>query len=244
MSYTPPKIPLGLKSPNPKLKDVLDAVKTDILQNMNCVAIATITAVTVHVGSGTQEIVTVNATVNYNKTYFVRQPNGTYQAQTADYPQIVDAPLIGLTGGFTSLTMPVQPGDQCLILFNDRDLNNWFAGATSGPVATARLHSFSDAIALVGFQQSETYSSSHALLTNGIAEVGVAQTNAFPAVQKVRVANDTTTLYNVLSQLITAIEAITVTTSVPSTPGSFTSGTPNNNSALEAARTAIEGLLE
>jgi hypothetical protein len=37
-----------------------------------------------------------------------------------------------------------------MILFNDRDIDNWFNGSTASGVNTARMHSFSDGIVLIG----------------------------------------------------------------------------------------------
>lgn len=239
----PPQIQPKLATPNPGLKDLLDAHKIDILQSFNCHAIATINSITQNETNG---LLLVNASLNYSKTYFNRLPNGTYQAQLVNYTQLLDCPLIVLGGGATSISFPVKAGDQCLILFNDRDMSNWQqqANGFAGPVATPRLHSFTDAIALVGFIKVSNYDPDHALLSNGNAEVGVPATTSGAAAAKVRIANQSTTLYTLLSNLITAIEAITVTTVVPSTPGTYTSGTPNNSSSLDAARTALQGLLE
>lgn len=220
-----PTIPLKIAAPNPGLTDVLNAHKIDIMQQLNCHAIATITAVSI---IPSNNIVTVDATVNYNRTYFNRQPDGTYQAQTVNYPQLVDCPLMTMSGGGTYLSMPVKPGDQCMILFNDRDMSAWQTQAKgfTGPVPTARLHAFTDAVAVVGFPQiTGTYSPDHALLTNGNAEVGVPQTGGL-----VRIANENTTLGTVLS---TFFNSVSVATSIMEI-----------NTAAALANISLIGLLE
>lgn len=229
-----PSIQNNIPGPNPELKDVLQAIKTDILLSTNCHAVGTIRGVRI-----TNGLVVGDATVDYERTYFDRQPDGSYQPVLKPYPQLIDCPVVILGGSASSLKTPIAQGDRCLILFNDRDLSRWFAGARSGPVASTRLHSFSDAVLVVGFQPLTGLDPNRMVITNGTASCGVNQ-----ATSKVVVSKNSDTLYSLLANLITAIEGITVTTSVPSTPGAFTSGTPNNSSALEAAKAALGNLLE
>lgn len=218
---------------NPGLKDLLDVMKTNTLINTNCHAVATVQSFSQGVVNGIPNgLYTVNATINYSRTYWVKQADGTYLPQQQSYPTLVDCPVIVLGGGSTFLSFPIKEGDQCLILFNDRDLNNWFAGARSGPVATARLHAFADAIALVGFNPVNNFDSGHALLSNGNAEVGVP---ADPGTGLVRIANSSTTLYTLLSDLITAINAITILGGAVS---------PASQAALNIVKSDISGLLE
>lgn len=71
------------------------------------------------------------------------------------YPLLIDCPCIILSGGEGALTMPISAGDSCLVLFNDRDIDNWYAGGQTMPPRTGRLHDFSDAIALVGLRNKK-----------------------------------------------------------------------------------------
>ena len=72
-----------------------------------------------------------------------------------EYPLLLDCPCIILAGGQGSLTFPIQAGDSCLVLFNDRDMDNWYSGGQTMPPRTDRLHDFSDAIALVGLRNKQ-----------------------------------------------------------------------------------------
>jgi hypothetical protein len=129
----------------PELKDLLALHKKDIFLSMNCHAIATIQSF-----DPTKQ--TASATVNYKKTYFKPDTAGVYRPVLVDYPQLIDCPVIFLGGGGSVLTFPVAAGDECLVMFNDRDMDKWFQGASSSAVATPRLHSFSDAIIMVGLR--------------------------------------------------------------------------------------------
>lgn len=235
-----PVVPPFLPIAEPSLKDLLDAHKKDILLSTNCHAIATVFSFTPQdSGNGLAKI---TATMNYKKSFTVQQPNGGFVTQVQNYPALVDCPAIVLGGGPVSLQMPIASGDQCLILFNDRDLTTWWAspeGAASA-LPSSRLHSFSDAIALVGFKQWHIDDTIRALLTNGNAALGINPSN-----NKITIKNtDEGTLNTLLQNLINAVKAITVTTSVPSTPGNYTSGTPNNSGDLTAAANALAALLE
>ena len=53
----------------------------------------------------------------------------------------------------------VNPGDACLVVFADCDIDNWFNGDDSADPASGRLHSLSDAFAFVGFRRSRPVSS-------------------------------------------------------------------------------------
>lgn len=174
----------------PTLSDVLDLFRKNLLIDLYCHHIGTIQSFDpVHqVGS---------ATVNYPKTKFVLDDStGLYAPQLISYPPISKAPVICLGGGNTSLTFPIAKGDECAILFNDRNLDNWFAGQTGGQIATARLHSFADSIILVGIRSSASYlkiyDTVRAVLQNGTTMVGVG-----PAL--IKIANAGTSLQQVLA---------------------------------------------
>lgn len=235
---TPPSIPLNVNAASPKLSDLMSAVMSNVMQQMNCHAIATVQSFS----QNDNGLFTVTATMNYSKTYWEQDASGVYSPILVSYPTLVDCPAIILGGGKTALTFPVSQGDQCLILFNDRDLNNWFQGARSGPVATPRMHSFSDGIALIGFQEVSAYDSTHALLTNGDAELGIGASGGL-----VRIANQTVTLGTVLIQLVTVLETLTSAMSA-ATPTNVTAtvGVPSAaaSAALTPLITDLSSLLE
>ena len=193
----PSTIPQILSVPNPGLKDLLDALKQDIMRDLNCHGIATVQSFS----QADNGKFVIQATMNYQKTYWQPQPSGSYIPQLVSYPILVDCPAIVLGGGSTALTFPIQAGDQCLIMFNDRDIQNWFAGAQSGPVATPRCHSFADAIAFVGFQTVESYDSTHAIITNAAgAKVGVQASGDLCLI-----SNNSGSLRDVLLELVSVL---------------------------------------
>lgn len=132
------------RQPEYNLRDLLDLVKKELMLSLNCHGIATI----ISFDAATQ---TVKAQLTYKQAYEQRDPrSGKYSTVLMNYPLLIDCPAIVLGGGGGSLTFPIAAGDDCIIFFNDRDIDNWFSGAPNGDLASSRLHSFADGIALVG----------------------------------------------------------------------------------------------
>lgn len=120
---------------DPQIADVLSLMKRETMLEINCVHVGKIKSYTSATNTAT---VTINVIRNLK--------NGT----TLEYPELEDCPVFMLYGGTASITMPIQAGDDCLILFNDRCLDDW---ALSGDVVAPtdkRIHSLSDGIVLVG----------------------------------------------------------------------------------------------
>jgi hypothetical protein len=232
-----PEIKQNLVPSDVQLQDLLDIAKKDIMMSLVCHHIGT-------VKSFDPVKQTATAVINYKKTYFQRDPQTRlYQKVYVDYPILLDCPCVVLGGGNGALTMPITEGDECLILFNDRDIDNWFSSGQVGPVATARLHSLSDALILVGVRSSanviEDYDTERAVLRWGATMVGVGET-------QVKIANATTTLNTLLQDLITAINDLVTQTAALTvtgvTPGGGASGVPANAAAITAIGTQLTTL--
>ncbi len=113
---------------------------------LNCHAVATVQSF-----DATDQ--TAMVSIAYQKTYFVYNPiTQSYDPKLVPYAVIGAAPVHVNGGGGCSLTFPITKGDECLLAFNDRDIDNWFSGTPGGAVATPRLHSFADAMAFIGFR--------------------------------------------------------------------------------------------
>lgn len=213
------------------LEDVLELERRYIMLSLNCHAIGTITEV---------DLVNhkVSATVNYTRTVYTNDANGIPQVSFPNYAMLVDMPFIILGGGKFSMTFPIAPNDQCMILFNDRDIDNWISSgqvAQSGsPPATNRLHSFSDGIALVGFSKP-TLDPTRAKFGTDDTYVAVSET-------KIKLANAITTLNTQLQNLITHLKALSIDVSSVGPGGGTVSAA--SQATLTADATALGGLLE
>lgn len=228
---TDPVIKQNRKKVDPSMTDLLNLYKKEILLNLNCHHVATIQSF----DSSKQ---TVTATINYKKTYFEASATGEYVPVLKSYPILLDVPIVSLSGGAAGVTMPIQAGDECLILFNDRDIDNWFQTGQVKGNATSRLHSISDGFALIGVRSLNnvlaSYDANRAVLFNGTTKVAVGSS-------KVEIANQTTTLNTLLGSLIDAINAITTTNAIPGSPSAISA---TSQVALNAIKTQIAGLLE
>ncbi|HHI0811468.1 TPA: Gp138 family membrane-puncturing spike protein [Escherichia coli] len=69
-----------------------------------------------------------------------------------EMPILPDVPVVFPRGGGCTLTFPVKPGDECLLVFSDRCIDFWWqSGGVQEPV-DPRQHDLSDAFAIVGPQ--------------------------------------------------------------------------------------------
>lgn len=50
------------------------------------------------------------------------------------------------------LTYPIEQGEECILLFNDRELESWFTTGEVQPEAYPRMHDLTDCIAIVGLR--------------------------------------------------------------------------------------------
>lgn len=167
-----------------ELTDLILKVKQDISYNLNFVQIGTIQSYNPLTNSA-------SISINYKR----QLPTG----DVLDYPLLVDCPVFILSGGDSCITMPITIGDQCIILFNDRDIDNWHYSGTVDVPATARAHNISDAIAVVGIRNLKT-----------------AQPTSVTAVcidggtKRVAIKNGAASFKILIDGLIDAVSAITV----------------------------------
>lgn len=133
---------------DPSLRDVLEYLQKEINLDLNCHHIGT-------VQSFDPDNQIANVTINYKKTFLKFNDASGYDSTNVDYPLIVGAPVLCLGGGAGAVTFPIAKGDECLVIFNDRDLDNWFTANATSPTNTLRLHSFADAIILVGIRSQQ-----------------------------------------------------------------------------------------
>lgn len=95
----------------------------------------------------------------------VRRPDGS--AYSTALPLLVDVPVVFQGGGGYSVTFPVQPGDDCLVIFGERCIDAWWqSGGVQEPVEY-RMHDLSDGFAIVGVRSQPR------VVSGGVAMDGV-----------------------------------------------------------------------
>lgn len=198
----------------PNLRSLLDSERAITLANINCCKVGAVQSFDPESQSVTVLLVNQRVVFNTPMDSSLIPPSPTIYS----YPLLVDVPLFVLSGGSAFIGMPIVPGDPCLVLFNDSDLDPWWSnGAIGSPPNSSRTHSLADGFALVGVR---------------------AANDAIPSLPSdgtIRIGNASGTLGLVLIALLTALEAWVNTDST--TPNSTTLA------ALAAVKTAINAIL-
>jgi len=78
----------------------------------------------------------------------LRQPDGTSIDETLSL--CVDVPVHFPSGGGFTMTVPVQRGDECLLVFSSRCIDNWWDRGGVQPQRIERMHNPSDGFAILG----------------------------------------------------------------------------------------------
>jgi hypothetical protein len=127
---------------------------------------------------------------------FKRQlPNG----DIIDYPLLGDCPVFILGGGGASIDMPIGPGDECLVLFADRCIDDWHLSGKVKTPANPRAHNIADGFALVGVHNlTKAAPTSTCLRVNGRAK-------------KIAIKNNAASLKTLIDSLIDTIIGLTTT---------------------------------
>jgi Phage protein Gp138 N-terminal domain len=120
----------------------------------------------------TRQVVSVQPTL----TEIVRN-NGV--KQTLALPQLDDVPVVQLGGGGFSITFPIQPGDEALVVFGDMCMDSWWqSGGINNNQIERRRHDLADGFALVGLRSQprvlSNYSDSQCQLTSDDGSVFIA----------------------------------------------------------------------
>lgn len=125
----------------PTLADTLAVLKRDIFSTLHCVKVGEV-----------RSFDPARRTVEVQLLFKRLLPDGT----TVSRPLLVDVPVFTLQGGGGFLQFPIQAGDQCVVLFSDRNLDAWFETGSEAAPYDARCHDLSDGIALVGLNALTT----------------------------------------------------------------------------------------
>lgn len=87
-----------------------------------------------------------------------------------ELPQLIDVPIIIPRAGGYSLTLPVSPGDECLVIFADMCIDAWWSNGGIQNEIEKRRHDLSDGFAILGCwsqpRKISNYSTNSARLQN------------------------------------------------------------------------------
>lgn len=202
-----------LKNPAPpELADLIRNIKDDIFRSLNCVKIGSIQ-------SFNQEKKTAKINLLFKRAI---------NDKTISYPVLVDCPVFTLQGGGGSLQMPIAAGDTCLVLFADRNIDNWYSTGSEAAPGNQRCHDISDGIAIVGLNS----------LVSSLANYDDNVNLIIPATKKLVVSGGATAeilgsaALALLAEMQTFVNAYKIHTHLDPVSGS--TGVPNNAGSVTA----------
>ena len=128
-------------NPNSKksLTDVLNHWFDNFSGAVNCVKIGRITSVN-----------TSDQTVSVQILHKRINESSVTKRELRDYPLLQGVPFVVLGGGQSYVSFPISVGDNCLLFFNDYEIDRWWETGENLPANFERRHDISDAFALVG----------------------------------------------------------------------------------------------
>ena len=211
---TPPQLPI-----QPDERSLQLYLKDEIFAQLNCHQVGTIT---------TFYPTTQTADIQINMgTLF----NGSLQ----QYPLLQQVPILIPHGSTGRVTFPIAAGDQCLVFFNDKDIDTWYTSGQTGLAPnTNRMHNISDGFALVGVFSSQTVLSSYSSTDTQL--IGPGPITFSLGSGKAKLSNSTTDLLTTLTSLISTL------TSWHNTDG--TTPNPATVAALNNVQTSLNALLK
>jgi len=218
----------------PGLSDVLMNLKMDILGTLRVAMVGKINSF--DASKQTAQIKVMSK---------MQLSDGTYK----DYPLLIDCPVFTPQGGGGSLMFPIAAGDECLVIFADRRVDEWFKTGDAQVPADGRMHELSDGIAIVGLnslaRSISGFPTNKVLLTyqgstveldaSGIKLIGEGGAEIDLQSTLITIKNGTTTLLTLLNGLIDVLTALQVNGPIPLTAASI--------AALNAYKTTLAGLL-
>jgi hypothetical protein len=184
---------------NPTMASVLKDFKSNIFADLNCHAIGKIESFNILKQTASASIV--------HKRVSELDVEEFGEIEPMDYPKLVDCPVLIMGGGDGSIRFPVKNGDNCVILFNDRDIDGWYSGGGDNLLASNRKHSFSDGIIIVGLHSLKNpitnYSEDRTELVHDKTMISMKD--------RIRIKNDFANLFTILNLLM---DSITPTTGI------------------------------
>lgn len=188
---------------NASINDVLEQVKSNIFSTLNCHNIGRIIEYNAETNTATVETMILRKF--YNE---ILQPS-----------LIMDVPILTFGTKNARITMPNPVGCYVVLLFMDKNIDNFLETGEQHLSPTDRTHSISDCVALLTIDSSvdeqPLYDDNALTLSNkGIIEDVEHQTFIKVKPDTVSIANDRQNLSNLINLFLVACESITTSNNV------------------------------
>lgn len=172
-------------------------------------------------------------------------PNGKVVVVQAP---LLDVPVFTLQGGGVHAGFPIQPDDECLVVFADFNIDAWHQNGGQQTPPDQSQHDINDGFALVGLNPLAKPLASALGPTEGGLATAAAKLAIDAATDLIAVENADQNLRLVLGNLAAALAALNAAVAAMTT-GSIAAGTPQaaavaNAPAIAAVEAALPELLK
>lgn len=208
----------------PTLRHLFDLLKEEIFTELNCHAIGTIESF-----DETNQLARVS--IAYSKF------SETDTVTTKNFPLLLDIPVMVLGGGKSSVQFPIISGDSCVVLFNDRNIDNWLSGGKNAVLSSNRKHNIADGIAMVGIRSLQESLTGYSTTKTKI----VHDETVITLSDKVKINNATQNLYTILDGVLGILAAFSSTNCVVGAPVLLS---PAQIVQVNAFKTQLSQLME
>lgn len=110
------------------------------------------------------------------------------------------------------ITYPIKKGDECILLFSDREIESWFINGDINPESYPRMHDLTDAVALFGIRSIPNMIS---ILTNalhffyGSSDIQILENQINVNTASLNIVGNTTQTGNITATNLNATAAAT-----------------------------------
>lgn len=213
----------------PTVDSTLDRFKMEIFKELNCHKVGIVQSF-----DATKQTASIQL-VDFINLFTI---NGTL---SQPYSLLIHCPIIILKNKGGGLTVPIRQGDECLVFFNDTNLDNWQVNGGQQQQATQRSHNITDAIAIIGLH---SYVNSVVNYDNAATEIDFISTGGIRQSKvsldaKVGISNATQDLKTLIDSLLNTLKNLTTVNGEEQYPIDSTT-----LAELEAATLNFDALLK
>ena len=122
------------KNEKPTLENVIMSAIAEALANTHTILIAKVTKVN-------------QKTINCKPVI-----NRVVNNKSVELPEFIEVPILNFLGGTSSIQMPIEIGDYCILFVSERCFDYWYNGQDNVAPLENRMHDYSDSIAFVGLK--------------------------------------------------------------------------------------------
>lgn len=151
---------------------------------------------------------------------------GWFQDQNQKYdwhtmPLLLDVPIMWQKAGGFSITMPVQKGDECLVIFASRCIDSWWNSGGINVQAELRMHDLSDGFAFIGPSSLPNVIPNVSATDVEIRNADGTQKIALQASGNISIVSTATVSVTCVDATVTATDQITLTAPIVGVHGTL-----------------------